>query len=369
MLTKSESRLNKYLTGLEKKHQPIVYIGLISFVLFIILLFTTRLDPNCRYLGRYYELLANNPFDYSYNNPVAFRILTPLISFLLGLKGKGIIITNLLITYIFIGVIFGYYKNQLGNNFWGLFVTLAGITSLALSTSVHCGGYADILTYLIIFLIWVKQHNRWYFLLLFGLSLFNRESIIFLLPWFLLLYFKNHHFRFGDTIQLMIGLLIIFVLYYLFRSHISAHQEIKYSLSYYLDPILNKPFDIFLITVKFHMLGFLSVLRFLWAVPLLAIYYYFSRKENLKGLSIVLIIILSYLQLFIAQDTSRMFTLSYIVLFLPIVDLYNSNFLKFKRWFPILVLLNLIAPQIYTAGHNIEIWHNFLIRLLSDSFI
>lgn len=369
MLSQAENYLNKYLNGLEKRHQPIVYIGLISLVLFIILLFTTRLDPACRYLGRYYELLANNPFDYSYNNPVAFRILTPFISFLLGLKGKGIIITNLLITYIFIGVIFGYYKKQLGDNFWGVLVTLAAITSLALTTSTHCGGYTDILTYLIIFLIWTKQRNRWYFLLLFGLGLFNRESILFLLPWFLLLYFKNNRFKFSATIQPIIGLLIIFVLYYLFRSHISEQQEIKYSLSYYLDPILNKPFDIFLITAKYHLLGFLSVLRFLWVVPLLAIYYYFSRKENFKGLSIVLIIILSYLQLFIAQDTSRMFTLSYIVLFFPIVDLYNSNFLKFKQWFPILVLLNLITPQIYTAGHNIEIWHNLLIRFLSDSFI
>ncbi len=127
------------------------------------------------HLGVHYRDLANNPFLFDSKNPASFRILTPFISYICGLRGEGIIITNILISIIMIGVIYRYFRSISKFPSDGLFAAFLITFSMVILSTLHNGGYCDILTYLIIFLMWRYQKKRPLFYLLFFLGLLNRE--------------------------------------------------------------------------------------------------------------------------------------------------------------------------------------------------
>ena len=75
----------------------------------------------------------------------------------------------------------------------------------------------------------------------------------------------------------------------------------------------------------------------------------------------VLMLICSYAQLFVAGDTSRMFTLGFMIMIIALCRLLETNDFRFREWAFWAVLFNLMVPQIYTAFDVVECWQSFLL--------
>jgi hypothetical protein len=342
-------------------------LALAVFMLGIALLYV-RLDTSCRYLGGWYALMAENPFDFAASSDVAFRRLTPTISYLVGLTGRNIIVTNLIIagSLLFaVGMFFTSAAYKLSDAF---FAVCAIALSLVTLTTIHCGGYTDSTTYLLIFCMWMGRRRWWVFYPLFFLALLNREAVLFLLPW--ILWTRKDHARSIPLwlLDVAIGTAVVLIAYYCFREFISSHGEVKYSMKWYLGGLLDDPFRVYRQTLYYHGLATFSVFKLLWAIPILATVACLRKRNWNLLFGFVLIFVGSYLQLFIASDTSRLMTLSFMLLPLSFVYLLTGNQFEIRRWIGWLVLANLAVPTLYTANLTIEIWQPYwrhvLIQLL-----
>jgi hypothetical protein len=132
------------------------------------------------YHGIYYAELASNPLQAG--NPNAYRILTPLIAYLTGLRGDRIIILNAIVALTLLALV--YYFARQREYAPTLALATAAMLALTMPTlfTLFYGGYTDSTSYLLIFLMLVLSRRPVWFWTLFLLGLLNRESVIFLLP-------------------------------------------------------------------------------------------------------------------------------------------------------------------------------------------
>ena len=106
----------------------------------------------------------------------------------------------------------------------------------------------------------------------------------------------------------------------------------------------------------------------LWIVPLLAAFAMARRGDRRGPLSMLLLLACTWAQLFVAYDTSRMFTLGFLVMLLALRDLFTRDDLGLRRWLPWLLLLQLLVPQIRTAKQRVWVmdatWRDWLTQAL-----
>ncbi len=100
-----------------------------------------RPDTTCRYLGRHLADLAMDPFSPDPNNQIPHRVLTPLISYLLGLRGCGITITNIIIAAVFIGSVYDHFRCTSPRPGDAFLAATCMSFSLTVLTVIHCGGW------------------------------------------------------------------------------------------------------------------------------------------------------------------------------------------------------------------------------------
>lgn len=357
-------RMDQYILDRES-HKTRIWVFQLSFLLILAACFYVRVDTGCAYLGRHYAQLAANPFSFDLANPVAYRILTPLISYLLFLRqGCLISVTNLILAGVMIGCVYSYFRKTSPRPGDAFLSALVITFSLVILTTVHCGGYTDVTTYLIVFLMWRYRSKRWVFHGLFLLGLFNRESIGFLVPWFVFISLQSENNKPLRLLELCLGFGLSLLVYYLFRQWISSQQEVQYSTAYYLQSLLENPLSRFGQNPGYHSLGLFSVFKVLWVVPVLACLSMWKRQYWSEIGGIALLLVCSWSQLFVAGDTSRMFTLGFMVIIVSLRHFFRTDDFHFRSWAIPLVLLNLLIPQVYTAGSVVEVWQSLSTYLL-----
>ena len=355
----SYSGLNDFLGNQEESRTRFAWTAMLSAALVFAAMLYARLDTQCAYLGKYYVALAKDPFAFDETNPVSYRLLTPFLSWLIGFRGKGgLILTNLILSGVLIGCVYSRYRKcaqQAGDAFLAAVIVTF---SLVVLTSIYCGGYCDIMSYLLIFLMWRYRENRPVFYGLFLLGLLNRESIAFLIPWFAFLTMELPGSRKAKLLDVVIGFGVSLGAYYLFRLWIQSHQTVQYSTEYFLGNLLTQPLNVFRSTLDWHAVGLFSVFKTLWIIPCLAVVSWIRRRDYHQLVGVALILGGAYLQLLVAWDTSRMFTLSFMVMFLSLDHLLETDGFHLRTWVFWAVLFNLLVPQLYTAGPRIEVWQS-----------
>lgn len=323
-----------------------------------------RLDTSCRYLGSWYALMAENPFDFAAESDVAYRRLTPTISYLLGLPGRKIIITNLLMAGSLLFSVAMYFSSIRYKLTDAFFVVGAFALSLVTLTTIHCGGYTDSTTYLLVFCTWVARRHAWLFYSMFLLALLNREAVLFLLPWLAWLRKEEAKSTPRWLLEVGIGVVTVLLVYYGFREIIDSYVEVKYSSKWYLEGLLGDPFKVFRQTLYYHGLAAFSVFKLLWLIPILATVASIRNRNWNQIAAFGMIFFGSYLQLFMASDTSRMMTLSFMLMPLSFSYLIANNSFNVRHWIGWLFLANLAVPTLYTANLTIEIWQPYWKHLL-----
>lgn len=348
---------------LEKTRGVHIASFLIAFALMVIACIYVRPAIDVVALGRGYAALSQNPFGDT-PSPLGFRILTPAISYVLGLRGKLIIITNLLIALSFLAVTYRFFRKNLDQLNDALFATAVFAFSLVTLTTIYYGGYCDSLTYLIVLLMWMFRSKLLPCSVLFFLGLLNRESIVFLLPWFLFLQVSESTEKIKVVIKSVILYSLSVGIYFAFRMWVASFREVEFSTDYYFSPFSDNFLSIFKKSYGNQLIGIFSVFKAFWIIILIAFYSIWKRHQFNQIISIALLMFLAWLQVFFAWDTSRLMTLAFPVMFISLLHVFENNTLGFRSWCRPVLMLNFMVPQLYTAEQILEYMNSTIGKLL-----
>lgn len=326
---------------------------LVAFLLLILAAIYVRPALETVTMGRAYSALSVDPFSEQPNN-IGYRILTPLISYVLGLRGELIIITNLLFAWAFLAAVYLYIRASYISAAEAVFGTAAFTFSLVTLTTIYYGGYCDSATYLIILGMWILRSNSKVFYILLFLGLLNRESILFLLPWFIFLGFSEADNKLRTGAKMLLGYGLVFVLYYLFRMWVSSFRPVGLDFEYYFGPLIENPLALFNKSYGYQGLGYFTVFKGMWIFVFAAALSFWNKRMIRPLIEIFLILFFVWTQMFIAWDSSRMLTLAFPVMLISLLHLFKTNPYNFRNWGYLVLFFNLIIPQMYTAAHVIE---------------
>jgi hypothetical protein len=304
------------------------------------------------YHGIYYAQLASNPFQPA--NPNAYRILTPLVAYLTGLRGDRIIILNAIIALSLLALVYYHSRKAAYSPALSLAVTLMLALSMPTLFTLFYGGYTDSTSYLLIFLMLVYRARSLWFWLLFLLGLLNRESVVFLLPFFALLHWESLKSNARFIRSMLFGLAAVILSYLLFRALIGSQATVKHSASFYLEPLLRDPLYWLRQVANSYPLGFFSAFKLFWLLPLAAIFFALRRRAYIALALILTPIICSAAQSVIALDTSRMIAMAFPSLLVAVCVIRKETGDDYLSVCVILLaLVNLFVPQYYVTSNDV----------------
>jgi hypothetical protein len=314
--------------------------------------------------GNTYSRMAEDPFGHIDGNALGYRILTPLLSWLVGLRGDLILVTNDLFAVALLGCAFWHFRRTLPRPGDALLAGSCLALSMVVLSVTRGAGYCDALTYLIVFLMWrhrarpILRHG----LLLLGLL--NHESIAFLVPWFAYLAFVERRSTQRWLLETILGLGVVGGLYLGFRALLSSYGYIQFSASFYLRPLR---YDLLYWIKKAwpnQLLGLFSVFKVLWIVPIWAAVSLWRKRQRQALAEMGILLACVCAQLVIAFDSTRMLTLAYLLLVLSLEHLFAADEHRFRRWLAIALLVQLATPELFTAERAVEIWHSTPVMLV-----
>lgn len=157
--------------------------------------------------------IARDPFNYDWHSSLrGYRIFVPLISYLIGLRGELITITNALIVYAFIFVLFYKYLTDSGSALLAFAVASALTFTAPVLYNVYDLASVDTARALLMMLMVWYAHKRILFWLLFLAALFTHEGTIPFLPFFLLLRWPHRRSHADFAVDVVLGAICVGVM-------------------------------------------------------------------------------------------------------------------------------------------------------------
>jgi len=221
-------------------------------------------------------------------------------------------------------------------------------------TTIYYGGYCDSLTYLLILLMWIHRAKLPLVALWFFLGLLNRESVAFLVPWFAFVYWTETPKKSKAVIEVIFWFGVAFGVYYLSRVWIDSFKDVNYDAEFYLKPLSNDFLAIFKRSYDYQWLGFFSVFKLFWIIPLMALYSFWIEKNFRTIFSMALLIVCVWSQQLIAYDSSRLMTMVFPIMIIALLEILKDNTFGFRSWAVLILIFNFLVPQLYTAAQIIE---------------
>ncbi len=356
--------LDSKIEQTELRFGPRLWSAMLALVLLVTAAIYCRPAFHTSALGTKYALLATTPFGTA-PNPVGLRILTPLISYCLGLRGELIIITNLLFAGLLIFMVYRYFR-KVSPRPGDAFIAAATVAfSLVTLTTLYFGGYCDSLTYVIIFLIWRTRSKPVLFYALLFLGFLNRESLAFLIPWFALLTYQGTSNRMRWFLELVVGLSLSVGLYLLFRDWMSTDRAVEYNIGFYLNPVLSNPLTWIKRSVLNWPIGLFSVFKLMWITVAVAAVSLWKSGRRGEVYSWGVLLVCTGMQLVLAYDTSRLMTMAFMAVISALERLFETNPGSFRRWIGWVMLGSLAIPQLYTTAEHILVMQPLLFNLVA----
>ncbi len=306
--------------------------------------------------GVYYAELSRAPLSPG-DNPVAYRILTPLLAWLLGLRGNRILILNLLLAWATLALVYRHYRLRGRGPALALGYAAVLATTMPILFTIHVNGYTDAASYLLLFLLLACGENAWVFGGLVLLSLLNRESVAFVLPFLLLLQAR----RTGKLWPSVAASAVALALYLGVRYWLGTRAPDAQSAEFYLAPLLHDPLDWFRKASVAYYTGVFSAFKLLWALPVAALWLA-ARERRWLDLAVLASAIVGALgQTVIAVDTSRMLCMAFPAVLLGLEAL-EPRLDEAARAPTLLGLVgaNMLVPQLYVAGNAIYVMQTLL---------
>jgi hypothetical protein len=323
----------------------IILTGL--FFLFLSALITSiRLD--LFFHGNGFTRLSTNPFDLESENDLRYRILSPLLGYILYLRGVAFKYFMLFVLAIFFGLIYFFLRKDKVRPSEALGITALCSFSTLSFHQLYFPAYTDPTSYLLILLFINLYRNYFVGIMLISLMLFNHENTVFLFPFFFLLMMEKD-FSFKKIIKVAMQFIIAIVPYLIFRKFISMNSHVGFTITYYFDH--NN-----LQWTKDHVLphladGIYQSFRLFWLIPVIAIIINFYEKNYYELLLLVVIFLGVTTQFVIAYDISRLAGLAFPMILISALRMRAfMGTEKFLRVIYILILINFFIPSWYVGA-------------------
>jgi hypothetical protein len=299
------------------------------------------------YHGNGFTRLSLHPFEMEGENDLRFRILSPLMGYLVFMRGPAFKYFMLIVLGAFFGLVYFFKRKEAYRPSESLGVTLLLVFSTLAFYQLFFPAYTDPTSFLLILLFMMFYRKRIASLILIILMLFNHENTIFLFPFFFLL-MMNGNWNGKNLKAVLFMFIIAFIPYIIYRKLIAAHAEVNFTFSYYFDAGNMK-------WTKEHVLphlaqGVFQSFRLGWIIFLLAfaIDLYEKRLKEILMMSVVIVFVFS--QLTIAWDISRLVGFSFPVILISANRL--REFFGTKKFLAIIYsvfILNFFIPS-YCIG-------------------
>jgi hypothetical protein len=304
-------------------------------------------------------MLATDPFHPSVDNPVGHRILAPLLSWAAGLRGPYLLYADLLAVLTLLAAAYLWLRGRNMAPAWAVVVTSTLAFTMVVLTTLHYGGYPDVVTYLFVFLAWWARARLWPACALFLAAMLCHESAIFLTPWLLVTLARSADARDPERRHgwraaciAMGTTLVVFAAFRLLNERL--HPNVAYTIGFYLGPLPQDPLHWFRESAPHRLLGIAAAFNLLWIVPLVAAARMTRRGARAEAALLLLPIPCALAQLFIAYDVTRMATLAFMPVLLGTEYLLRTNGWGARWWIVPLVVANFALPQVNVAMGSID---------------
>jgi hypothetical protein len=344
------NKTSTFLLYLEQKFGIYFSSLLVAFILLCIaaIYVTPSIAP--MELGRGYASLSIAPFDFSEQNNLRFRILTPFIAYCLGLRGSLYIVFPLIVALLFLSCIYFYVrKTQAPSE--SLLTTILICFSSPILFLLHYQGYVDVTSYFLILLIIIFIKKALVWIPLMALLLLNHESNLFIIPGLLYFYYINTPNKIKAIQCAILGIVLAFIPFWLYRSYITEVSPVDYNFEMYYSQIKENIKSIAL----YFPIGFFYTFKLFWLFPIFAIYYFWKEKNQQQLFFYTILIVGVLSQLLVASDTSRLIGLAFpLILFsgLKIKQQWGTELFSKRTFY--LILINFLIPQYY-VGQSVMI--------------
>jgi hypothetical protein len=327
-----------------------------SFVIGLFLLAAAMfyVQPNFvpEFLGHGYSELSKHPLDLQSGNPLQYRILAPLLGYLIFLRGDLFFILPLLFAVFFISAIYFQYRKKKFSPIEAFIMTLLVAFSGAVLIPLIAPGYTDTITFFFLFLSFAYIRKIFHSAMFFGLALLNHESSLVLLPGLIYYSWIENNSTLRDKIKIVAAFLIACVPYLLYRWYVSRHAAVGYSLDFYFSRenigIATKYLFHFLPAAIFY------AFKLSWFFPLYLAIVMTREKKFSYPLLIVLMVLSAVLQLVIVFDYTRIISLAFPVILISAEQIRNRwGSEKFVRFSMMLILFNFFILQYYITNDGL----------------
>jgi hypothetical protein len=327
-------------------------------------------EPNPIGDGVEYAAMAIDPFNFEDGRPLRHRILTPLIAHYTYevpfFPRQNFILCLNFIGVLFLGLIYIAARQERLTPTTSVMAVGVMSFSAPLLFSIHCAGYTDITSYVLLFMTMRAVRNNLVWPLTLLLALLNNENNLFVFPWFLLFYYLRNDRRVIRAIGAGVLMSVIVGIWYYWMQYVASCKGSTYSLSQFFNQSLNEM--ITLVALTFYS-GLFQAFKLFWGIPVYAIGAHIREKHFSEICLYVLIVACAGAQIFTSSDTSRLFAMAFPAIWLGFLTLA-------RRWgesaFQTLMvpgfLIQLFIPQSYIAKGKEQLLYGLAMIWLLRTF-
>lgn len=331
----------------ERRASLYVVALVVGVVLMALARFYVYPAPEAINHGQSFVALANEPFNFSQNNPLQNRILTPLSAHYLGFSHARLIDFVQYIGIAFLSLVYVAARKQ----------DLRPVTALAASSLfaftspivffVHFAGYTDVTCYLLIFLAMLAVRTIYVWPLMLALSLLNHEFTLFVLPWFFIYYLIRNERSMLNLVLGTVGIVVSVLPWYMWVSYVSTKMNPEYSPSFYAQ--VDSMGNLRLIAANLYS-GCFAAFKLGWTLPAIAVFYHLKHRRYAELFLYAAILVCTLLQLLFAHDTSRLVSLAFPLIWLGFITVAQElPAVDGSRFLTGLVVVNLFVPTYYVG--------------------
>lgn len=309
--------------------------------------------------GVNYAHVSENPFDFAHPDPVQFRLLGPLLGYLLHLRGNAFPLLTHGASALLLAILYLACRRRRWEPIEALGLTALLAFSYPVLNELHGAGRIDPLSYLFVLgaMLTVRRPVAYWACL--SLALLTHESNAFALPGLLALRMRWPATK-RDWAAHAAATALALLPWAAARIALDAaiQSPVPYSLGFYLRAD-NLHANVASLSHTLYV-GAFGAFKLGWLLPLLAIGIHGTQPDGRpRALLLLLMIAAPAAQCLIAEDVTRMWSLAFPAILLAAADLraaWGGPNLSRLLW--LLVFLNLLIPTIGVAGSHMAIYHS-----------
>ncbi len=352
MINNGIERINRFFIFLETRSNLIITSFVIGFIFLGLDMLYVTPKFEAAYHGLQYSILSNNPFDFSYVNPLRYRILPSLIGYLIFLRGNMFFIVPLIFALLFISSVYWIYRRKKYSPLDAILFTGLIAFSCTLYIQLVAPGYTDSIFYFFLFLSFAFVKDIIWCGVFFALAMLTHESSIFLLPGLLLYSGYIHNGNKSATLKQFFMLLIAIIPLLIYRYWVSKQITVEYDLNFYF----SKKNILFSLKKAIPLMpaGAFYAFKLFWLFPIYTLCKTWKKREFKFFTIIIVIIIFDFIQLIIAFDITRMLCLGFPAILLSaekIKEEWQSE--KFTHFVLGLTILNFFIFQYFMSSDGL----------------